>query len=149
MSHFHAQHVSIHLAALPFVLLAFLFGQSQAATTQQELGAAEVGPCPTWFHRAARLGPGRPEAVPLGGLKEVTLCRYFGNPNSANGADLPPNNKLAAEKMIGQSLTARSLGHSFNRLRPYPTQDAPYPDGQPPMHLCSSEFGGGFYLRFL
>jgi hypothetical protein len=78
------------------------------------------------------------------------VCRYFGNPNSADGPGLPPNDKLATEQVVGQPRTARSLGRAFNRLRPYPpAQDAPYPDGMPPMYLCSAEFGGGFYLQFL
>ncbi|HKO39049.1 MAG TPA: hypothetical protein VJU14_11850 [Solirubrobacterales bacterium] len=79
----------------------------------------------------------------------MAVCRYFGNANSANGPGLPPNDKLATERVVNQPHTARSLGRAFNRLRPFPAQDAPYPDGQPPMYLCSSEFGGGFYLRFL
>lgn len=114
-----------------------------------KLVTAEAEPCPTWFDRAPRLDPGRPEAVELGGLAEVTVCRYFGNHHSVNGPGLPPNDKLATEKVIEQPRTARSLGRAFNRLRRFPSHDAPYPDGQPPMRLCSNEFGGGFYLRFL
>src|SRR5690348_11875807 len=130
----------MHLAALPIVLLALLVGDSQAAPVHQGREAAEVEPCPMWLDRAARLGPGRPDAVEIDGLKKVVACRYFGNPNSANGPGLPPNDKLAAETVIDQPRSARSLGRAFNRLRPYPAQDAPYPDGQPPMYMCSSEF---------
>lgn len=136
-------------AALPILLLSFLLGYPQAPPSHQAHGAAESEPCPTWFGRAPQLGPGRPEAVELRGLTEVTVCRYFENPHSGDGPGLPPNDKLATEKLIKSAHTARSLGRAFNRLRPYPAQDAPYPDGQPPMRLCSNEFGGGFYLRFL
>lgn len=104
---------------------------------------------PTWFYEAPRFGPGRPEAVELGGLRRVAVCRYRGNAHGANGPDLPPNDKLVIEKAVRQRHTAHSLARAFNRLRPFPFQDAPYPDGQPPMALCSAEFGGGFYLRFL
>jgi uncharacterized delta-60 repeat protein len=110
--------------------------------------AAEPEPCPTWFDEAVRLGPGRPHAVELGGLRGVAVCRYTGNANGAEGPGLPPNDKLATEEVVEQPHTARSLGRSFNRLRPFPAQDAPYPDGIPPMYLCSAEFGGGFYLQF-
>lgn len=133
-------------AVIPIALLALLIGDLQASSSRE---AAEPELCPTWFDRAPRLGPGRPEAVELGGLREVVVCSYFGNSNSANGPGLPPNDKFANERAVDKPNAARSLGRAFNRLRPYPVQDAPYPDGQPPMYLCSSEFGGGFYLRFL
>jgi hypothetical protein len=139
----------VHLAAVPIVLLALLIGGSQASSSHQAREAAEPEPCPTWFDQADRLGPGRPDAVKLGGLTEVAACRYVGNRHSAEGPGLPPNDKLATEKVIYEPHTARSLARAFNRLRPYPAQDAPYPDGQPPMYLCSNEFGGGFYLQFL
>lgn len=140
---------SMHLAAIPFVLLAFLIGYPQGTASHQARETSESEPCPTWFYEAPRLGSGHPEAVELGDLTQVAVCRYRGNPNGAVGPDLPPNDKLVAEKVVDQRRTARSLARAFNRLRPYPFQDAPYPDGQPPMALCSAEFGGGFYLRFL
>lgn len=139
----------MNLATWPIVLLSLLIGNPQGSPSHQARGTAEAGSCPTWFDRAPRLGPGRPDAVALRGLRAVTVCRFFENPHSAGGPGLPPNDKLAAEKLVRRPDTARSLGRAFNRLRPYPSQDAPYPDGQPPMRLCSSEFGGGFYLRFL
>lgn len=136
-------------ALIPIVLLSLVLGYPHAPPSHEVRETAEPAQCPTWFERAPRLGPGRPDAVELEGLTEVTVCRYYENPNGANGPDLPSNNKLATEKVLDQRRTARSLGRAFDRLRPYPAQDAPYPDGQPPMYLCSAEFGGGFYLRFL
>jgi hypothetical protein len=138
----------MHPAAIPIVLLAFLIGSPQVNESPQP---RETGPepCPTWLYEAPQLGPGRPQAVELRGLKEVSVCRYFGNAQNTNGPGLPPNDKLATERVIIRPRTARSLARAFNRLRPYPLQDAPYPDGQPPMLMCSPAFGGGFYLRFL
>jgi len=70
------------------------------------------------------------------------VCRFFENPNGANGPGLPPNGKLATEHIILQPRPARSLARSFNRLPPHPQSDSK-------MRICSSEFGGGFYVRFL
>lgn len=140
---------SVHLATIPIVLPAFLIGSPQGTKSHQARETSEPEPCPTWFYEAPRLGSGRPQAVELEDLKQVAVCRYRGNSHGAVGPDLPPNDKLVAEKVVDQRRTARSLARAFNRLRPYPFQDAPYPDGQPPMALCSAEFGGGFYLRFL
>lgn len=142
------QQCGVHLAVIPVVLLA-LSGDLQSYPSHQARAAAEPEACPTWFDQAPRLGHGRPHAVELEGLREVVICRYSGNPQGAEGPGLPPNDKFATERVVSRPLTARSLGRAFNRLRPYPAQDAPYPDGQPPMYLCSSEFGGGFYLQFL
>jgi hypothetical protein len=139
----------MHLVAIPIVLLAFLIGYPQANAFHQGRETVETELCPRWFDQTPRLGPGRPDAVELGGLMEVIVCRYTGNPHSAEGPGLPPNDKLATERVVDRRRTARSLARAFNRLRPYPFQDAPYPDGQPPMALCSAEFGGGSYLRFL
>jgi hypothetical protein len=75
-------------------------------------------------------------------LRAVAVCRYYENPQLANGPDLPPNNKLANEKTIEHRKTVLSLARAFDRLRSYPAQE----NG---MHLCSDEFGGGFYVRFL
>lgn len=119
------------------------------AASQHARESVESAPCPAWFDQAPRLGPGRPEAVELGGLREVVVCRYSGNAQGAEGPGLPPNDKFETERVVSQPHTARSLGRAFNRLGPYPAIDAPYPDGRPPMYLCSSEFGGGFYLQFL
>jgi hypothetical protein len=132
---------SMHLAAIPFVLLAFLIGYPEGTASHQARETSESEPCPTWFYEAPRLGSGRPDAVELGGLREVAVCSYSGNSHGAEGPGLPPNDKLATERMVSRPLTARSLGRAFNRLRP--SQDAPFPDGQPPMYLCSTEFGGG------
>jgi hypothetical protein len=70
------------------------------------------------------------------------VCRFNENPYGANGGDLPPNNKLATEKVLNQRPTARSLARAFDHLRPFPRQE-------PGTLLCSTEFGGGFYLQFL
>jgi hypothetical protein len=139
----------MHFAAIPIVLLSFLTGYPQGTEADHARETPDSEACPTWFYEAPRSGAGRPQAVEPGGLTQVTVCGYRGNPNGANGPDLPPNDKLVAEKVIDQRHTARSLARAFNRLRPFPFQDAPYPDGRPPMALCSAEFGGGFYLSFL
>ena len=65
--------VALHFAALPILLLVFLIGYPEGAAPHQVLETAESEPCPTWFDRAPRLGPGRPDAVELGGLTAV--CR--------------------------------------------------------------------------
>jgi hypothetical protein len=128
-------------AAIPILLLALLIGHTQDGSEDHPPSGVPHA-CPEWFEHAPRLGPGRPEAVVGVDLASVTVCRYFENPNLANGPGLPPNNKLANEKTLQQRQTARSLAHAFNRLRPYPT-----PEGGMP--LCAAEFGGGFYLQFL
>ena len=130
------------LAAIPLILTALLLGNSHAASAHKVDDPAAAQQCPTWFHRAPQLGPGLPDAVVVDSVREVVVCHFYENPNVANGPGLPPNNKLASEKVIDQGDTAQSLGRSFNRLRPYPSK-------QKASLLCSSEFGGGFYLRFL
>jgi len=98
-------------------------------------------PCPIWLEDAPRLGPGRPEAISRKHLESVTVCRYYENPNLANGPDLPPNDKLANEKTISVSRTVQSLARSIDRLRSYPAPK----NGTP---FCSAEFGGGFWVNF-
>lgn len=145
----------MQLATIPLVLLSLLVGQVQATpvreagwtvqesnpTARKANPAAIPEPCPVRFEHARPFGPGRPTAVVLGGLATVTVCRYQGNAFSAEGPGLPPNNKLANERTIGQRDTVQSLARAFDRLRPYPSQSG--------MPLCSAEFGGGFYIRFL
>jgi hypothetical protein len=127
---------------MPIVLLSLFAGQTQVSGVGEPAESLQLRSCPTWFERAPRLGPGRPDAVVVGSLRAVTVCRYYGNPQLANGPGLPPNNKLASEKTIESRQTVRSLARAFDRLRPYPSRE----NG---MALCSDEFGGGFYVRFL
>lgn len=138
------------LAAISLVLFSLLIGHPDADSAHEVRETTSFERCPTWFHQASQLGLGRPDAVVVGGIRAVTVCRFYENPNMADRPGLPPNNKLASERIIDRRHTARSLARAFDRLRPYPPQPhGSYPPQQKEMHLCSSEFGGGFYLRFL
>ena len=135
---------------IPIVLLSLIMGQWGTVVSHETVPTVKPKRCPTWFEHTARFGPGRPHAVAVNDLKAVSVCRYYEDPYSANAPGLPPNNKLASEKVIDHRHTARSLARAFDRLRPYPPQQhGYYPFPQKEMHLCSAEFGGGFYVRFL
>lgn len=134
--------MALRLLALPVALLSLFMGRWGTLVSRETVPTVKAKQCPTWFEHTARFGPGRPHAVAVNDLKAVSVCRYYEDPYSANAPGLPPNNKLASEKVIEQHYTVRSLARAFNRLPPYPSQ-------RKGALLCSAEFGGGFYLRFL
>lgn len=127
---------------LPLVVLAlFAGGHSPSREITSGGESTRSSACPAWFEDAHPIGPGRPGAVPLADLESVVVCRYFGNPESANGPGLPANNHFAAQRSITRTSRAISLALAFDRLRPYPSR------GKGTL-ICPAEFGGGFYLLF-
>jgi len=131
------------LAAIPMVVLSLLLPQVQASgghnLTEEPL---TIEPCPAWFKEAPALGRGRPEAVTVFGLTEVTVCSYYGPPLGIHfDGDEPQKTNLLGERTIGRRHRVRSLARAFNRLLPYG-----HAKREP--RYCPNESSGGFYVRF-
>ncbi|HVW48517.1 MAG TPA: hypothetical protein VHA76_15780 [Solirubrobacterales bacterium] len=100
------------------------------------------GACPTWYETAPALGPGRPRAVALGGLGNVTVCRYLHAFSGGESIHHPPlKTNLVSDGVIRRPASVRGLARRFDTLTPYP-----HPRQEP--GLCGNEASGGFYVLF-
>ena len=131
----------VKMLGLLAILLGLLIVEAPGVESVTSAEADPTQQCPTWLEEAPPLGPGQPRAVGRAGLASLLICRYHGNPNSATGSGLPPNNRIEGEKTIVRRRGIVRLAGMVDELAPYPK---PGPGGI----LCPTEFSGGFYLVF-
>lgn len=130
------------LIALSAVTMVVLLGTASGARSRAVAGFGAGKRCPVWFDGAPALGPGRPRAVRIKGLTQVTVCRYlhaFGGGAVVHHPPLKTN--LVSEGSLVDARALKSLALEVDRLKPLKRP----PHGE---LFCGNEGSGGFYLLF-
>lgn len=109
---------------------------------RQQAANRHAGECPTWYETAPALGPGRPRAVAINGLKTVRVCRYLHAFSGGESVRHPPlKTNLVSHGVIRRPGAVRGIARRFDTLTPFP---------HPRLEtgLCGNEASGGFYVLF-
>src|SRR3954463_13410601 len=103
------------------ILLSAALLAGSGAIADSSRSAALVSPepqrCPPWFEESRKFGAGRPEAVQLGGLHEVTVCRYLHAFSGTEVVHHPPlQSNLASEATLHGIGRVKALARSVDGL---------------------------------